>query len=104
MRQATRRNERRIAAIPHTINAIGDALSGAQRALFYSEVLAAEEDDVPGVMRRWWKTAMLDRAPGAEDSRANAAAGRRLLSVDDLADRLEGNRSVSDRPRRGWTV
>ena len=80
----------RVTPIPHTINAIGDALSGAQRALFYSEVLAAEEEDVPGVMRRWWKTAMLDRTPGAEDSRANAAAGRRLVSVDELADRLEG--------------
>ncbi|GHJ33762.1 MULTISPECIES: hypothetical protein [Streptomyces] len=81
--------ERRTEAIPHTINAIGDALSGTQRGLFYSEVLAAEGDDVPGVMRRWWKTAMLDRAPGAGTSRANAAAGRRLVSVDDLADQLD---------------
>ena len=88
--QPEHRNDRRVAAIPHTINAIGDALSGAQRALFYSEVLAAEEDDVAGVMRRWWKTAMLDRAPGAEGSRVNAAAGRRLRSLDDLADQLEG--------------
>lgn len=83
--------DRRITAIPHTINAIGDALSGEQRARFYGEVLAAEENDVPGVMRRWWKTAMLDRAPGAEESRANAAGGRRLVAIDDLADRLEGS-------------
>ncbi|MDJ0347561.1 hypothetical protein QMK19_40970 [Streptomyces sp. H10-C2] len=78
-------------AIPHTINAIGDALTGEQRARFYGEVLAAEADLLPAVMNRWWKIAMLDRAPGAERSRANAAAGRNLLSVDDLAARLEGS-------------
>lgn len=77
-------------AIPHTINAIGDALGGADRARFYSEVLAAEESDVAGVMRRWWKTAMLNRAPHAEASRANASAGHRLVRVEDLAARLEG--------------
>lgn len=82
--------DRRVAAIPHTINAIGDALTGAKRARFYSEVLTAEDNDVVSVMRRWWKTAMLDRAPGAEESRSNAAVGRRLVSVDDLADQLEG--------------
>ncbi|MCX4851531.1 hypothetical protein [Streptomyces sp. NBC_00893] len=74
----------RVTAVPHTINAIGDALTGAERARFYTEVLAAEEGEVPGVMRRWWKTAMLHRAPAAVQSRANAAAGRALVSVDDL--------------------
>lgn len=83
--------DRRVTAIPHTINAIGDALSGEERARFYGEVLAAEESDVPAVMRRWWKAAMLNRAPGAESSRANAAGGHRLVSVDDLASRLEGS-------------
>ncbi|MBP8531656.1 hypothetical protein [Streptomyces sp. MK37H] len=82
--------DRRIPAIPNTINGIGDALTGANRAQFYAEVLAAEEETVPGVMRKWWKAAMLDRAPGAGESRANAAAGTHLVSVDDLADRLEG--------------
>ncbi|MFE2037214.1 hypothetical protein ACFXBB_28990 [Streptomyces scopuliridis] len=79
-----------IPGIPHTINAIGDALSGTDRARFYTEVLAAEEQIVPAVMRRWWKTAMLNRAPGVERSRANATAGRNLVSVDELADRIEG--------------
>ncbi|MEV0693038.1 hypothetical protein [Streptomyces sp. NPDC050388] len=78
----------RVPAIPHTINAIGDALTGEQRARFYGEVLAAEEDDVSGVMRRWWKVAMLDRARGAETSRANAA-GRRLVAVEDLLEQVE---------------
>ncbi|MFD6891931.1 hypothetical protein [Streptomyces sp. NPDC059957] len=81
----------RVPAVPHTINAIGDALSSAKRLAFFAEVLAAQEGDVPAVMRRWWKTAMLDRAPGAETSRANAAAGRRLVAVDDLAARLDGS-------------
>jgi hypothetical protein len=76
-------------AIPHTINAIGDALGGAERARFYSEVLAAEESTVAAVMRRWWKTAMLNRAPGVERSRANAAAGRSLVSAEALQARLE---------------
>jgi hypothetical protein len=78
-----------VPAIPHTINGIADALSGAERARFYSEVLAAEESTVATVMRRWWKTAMLNGAPGAETSRANASAGRRLVAVEDLAARLE---------------
>ncbi|MEV6319303.1 hypothetical protein [Streptomyces sp. NPDC051776] len=79
----------RTPAIPHTINAIGDALTGEKRARFYGEVLAAEEHDVPPVMRRWWAQAMLDRARGAETSRANAAAGRNLVSLDDLTARVE---------------
>lgn len=77
-------------AIPHTINAIGEALTGSDRARFYSEVLAAEETDVPGVMRRWWKTAMLNRAPGAEASRTNAANGHHLVAVEDLSAQIEG--------------
>jgi hypothetical protein len=81
--------DRRTPAIPHTINAIGDALTGEQRARFYGAVLAAEQDDVPGMMHRWWTRAMLDRAPSAETSRANTAAGRHLVSVDDLVSRLE---------------
>ncbi|WP_285390582.1 hypothetical protein [Streptomyces sp. RKAG337] len=41
-------------AIPHTINAIGEALTGEKRARFYSEVLAAEEGEPNNaVMRRW---------------------------------------------------
>ncbi|MFE0449108.1 hypothetical protein [Streptomyces fungicidicus] len=79
----------RVPAIPHTINAIGDALTGEQRARFYGEVMAAEEDDVSGVMRRWWKVAMLDRARGAATSRANAAGGRRLVAVEDLLEQVE---------------
>lgn len=77
-------------SIPHTINAIGEALGGQDRARFYSEVLVAEEDDVAGVMRRWWKTAMLNAAPNAVKSRENTAAGQRLVAVEDLAYRLEG--------------
>jgi hypothetical protein len=79
----------RVLGIPHTINAIGDALSGEQRARFYGEVLAAEENDVPSVMRRWWCAAMLNQARGAETSRANAAAGRSLVAVEDLLEQVE---------------
>ncbi|MFC9755229.1 hypothetical protein [Streptomyces sp. NPDC056921] len=74
----------RVPAVPRTINAIGDALTGADRARFYTKVLAAEASEVPSVMSRWWKVAMLQRAPGADQSRANATAGRALVSVDEL--------------------
>lgn len=79
-------------AVPHTINGIGDALTGGDRARFYSQVLAAEAAEVPDVMHRWWKTAMLNAAPRAERSRANAAAGRALIPLTALADRVEGVR------------
>ncbi|MEU1471020.1 hypothetical protein ABZ434_22680 [Streptomyces sp. NPDC005761] len=81
--------DRRIPGIPHTINAIADALDGTDSARFKSEVLAAEEAAVPGVMRRWWKTAMISRAPGAARSRMNAESGQSLLSVDDLIARID---------------
>ncbi|MET8406387.1 hypothetical protein [Streptomyces sp900116325] len=81
--------DRRIPAIPHTINAIADALGGADRARFKTEVLAAEESAVPGVMRRWWKAAMIARVPEAARSRANVESGRALLSVDELIARID---------------
>lgn len=77
-----------VPAIPHTIDAIGRSLSGQARVDFYREVLAAEEADVVGVMRDWWKRAMLGRAPGAERSRVRAAAGHGLITVDDLMSRI----------------
>lgn len=87
--QPDRPADSRVHSIPHTINAIGDALTGEQRARFYGEVLAAEEADVPTVMRRWWCAAMLHSARGAETSRANATAGRNLVSVEDLLEQVE---------------
>ncbi|MGP3634492.1 hypothetical protein ACTU45_14155 [Streptomyces sp. 24-1644] len=80
--------DRRIPGIPHTINAIADALDGTDSARFKSEVLAAEEAAVPGVMRRWWKAAMINRIPEAARSRAKAERGNSLLAVDDLIARI----------------
>ncbi|WP_046494139.1 hypothetical protein [Streptomyces odonnellii] len=79
-----------VAVIPHTIGAIGDALTGEKRLAFYAEVLATEEHAVPAVMRRWWMTAMLNSAPDAERSRADTQAGRNLVSVDQFLDRVDG--------------
>ncbi|MEV5204930.1 hypothetical protein [Streptomyces sp. NPDC053720] len=78
----------RTLAIPHTINDIGSALTGEKRARFYGEVLAAEEKNIASVMRRWWVIAMVDSARGADTSRANVAAGRNLVSLDELTDRI----------------
>ncbi|MCZ7462329.1 hypothetical protein [Streptomyces sp. WMMC940] len=69
------------AAVPHTINAIGIALVGERGARCYGEVLAAEEKNVTGAVRRWWAQAMLDRARGTERSRANDAEGAADLAV-----------------------
>lgn len=81
--------QRRIPAIPHTINAIAEALGSADSVRFKAEVLAAEEPAVPGVMRRWWKTAMLGLVPEAARSRENAERGRSLLSLDELDARID---------------
>ncbi|MGP3777163.1 hypothetical protein ACTWJ8_40645 (plasmid) [Streptomyces sp. SDT5-1] len=89
--QPGRTAPRRTAAIPRTITAIGDALRGEDRSRFYEQALNTEQDDVPAVMGRWWKQAMLDRAPGAEVSRANVAAGRRLTRLEDIARQVERN-------------
>ncbi|MFD4857885.1 hypothetical protein [Streptomyces atratus] len=59
-------------------------MTGSESARFYTGVLAAEESAVLAVMHQWWKVAMLHRAPAADQSRANAATGRSLVSVDDL--------------------
>lgn len=80
-------SDRRTAALPRTINAIGDALSGEKRARFYGEVLAAEQGpQLDGVMTRWWMDAMLDRAPGREERYADALAGRRLVPLPKPTD------------------
>ncbi|WP_371666433.1 hypothetical protein OG985_48000 [Streptomyces sp. NBC_00289] len=77
----------RVAAIPRTISAIGDSLTDEDRARFHGEVLTVEEDEVPGVMRRWWKAVMLDRAREAETSRVSAS--RPLFAVEDLLEQVE---------------
>ena len=76
----------RVRPIPHTINAIGDALSAEKRLAFYAEVLAAEEGEpINTVMRKWWMEAMFDRRPGRQQRLADATAGRRLVPLPDLA-------------------
>jgi hypothetical protein len=75
----------RVTAIPHTINAIGEALTGAKRACFYGEVLAAEEGEpINTVMRKWWMEAMFDARPGREQRLADADAGRNLVPLPAL--------------------
>ena len=75
----------RVRPIPHTINAIGDALSAEKRLAFYAEVLAAEEGEpINTVMRKWWMEAMFDGSPGRQQRLADAAAGRRLVPLPDL--------------------
>ena len=75
----------RVRPIPHTINAIGDALSAEKRLAFYAEVLAAEEgEQINTVMRKWWMEAMFDRRPGRQQRLADTMAGRRLVPLPDL--------------------
>lgn len=60
---AQRPGLRPVPAIPHTINATDDALRGADRARCCSQVPTTGEAEITGVMRRWWKAAMPNRAP-----------------------------------------
>ncbi|WP_244900438.1 hypothetical protein [Streptomyces nanshensis] len=76
-------------AIPDTPDAVAAALTSADRARFRREVLATHADEIPAVVRKGWVKAMLDGVPGADVSRANAAAGRELVSLDELVARLE---------------
>ncbi|MFD7497509.1 hypothetical protein ACFV8T_35075 [Streptomyces sp. NPDC059832] len=47
---------------------------------------------MPAAMRRWWKVAMLHRAPAAAQRRANASAGSSLVSVEELLVVVDGTR------------
>lgn len=79
-----------VKAIPRTINAIGDALTGEKRARFYREVLAAEQgEQLDATMERWWLDAMLDQVPGRAERIANAKAGRNLRPLADVIGRPE---------------
>ncbi|MFC5720485.1 hypothetical protein ACFP1Z_09965 [Streptomyces gamaensis] len=72
----------RVPAIPCTINSIGDILSGADRAQFYREVLAAERgEEIDAVLEAWWTEAVLSQVPGRDASYRNAVAGRRLVPL-----------------------
>jgi hypothetical protein len=74
--------DRRVRPLPRTINAVGEALTGAKRALFYGEVLAAEEGEpINTVLRKWWREAMFDSRPGRDQRLADAAAGRNLVPL-----------------------
>ena len=80
----------KVSAIPYSIEAIGKALDDQKRTKFYSQVLAAEGSQaIDAAMEKWWREAMLDRAPGANASRANASAGRKLVAVEDLIAQVE---------------
>lgn len=74
----------RTPAIPHTIDAISQALSPAKRMAFYAEVGQAEEGEpVARVMRKWWMEATFDSRPGRQQQLDDAAAGRNLTPLPD---------------------
>jgi hypothetical protein len=71
--------------IPHTIDAVAAALTGAKRMAFYREIGQAEEgEDINTVLRRWWREAMFDSRPGREQRLAHADAGTHLAPLPDL--------------------
>ncbi|MFC1402201.1 MULTISPECIES: hypothetical protein [Streptacidiphilus] len=78
----------RVAPLPRTIQAIGDALSGAPRMAFFAEALsAAQGRPLDAVIDRWWAEAMLSLLPGREQRLAEVMAGENLSVLpDDLGD------------------
>lgn len=77
----------RVAPLAHTIQAIGDALTGAKRMAFYAEALSAPQgDELDAVLTRWWAEAMLVSVPGGEQRLAEAQAGEGLSALPDFVD------------------
>ena len=76
----------RVRPIPHTIDAVANALSGAKRMAFYAEIGQAEEGEaINAVLRKWWMEALFDSRPGREQRLADADAGRNLVPLPGLA-------------------
>lgn len=72
----------RIDPIPHTIDAVAAALSGAKRMAFYREVGQAEEgEELNGTLRRWWMEAIFDGRPGRAQRLADVTAGLGLVAL-----------------------
>lgn len=72
--------------IPHTIDAVAGALTGAKRMAFYAEIGQAEEGEpLNNTLRKWWMEAMFDAQPGREQRLAEAAAGHGLVPLSALA-------------------
>jgi hypothetical protein len=76
----------RVRPIPHTIDAVAGALTGAKRMAFYAEIGQAEEgEDINTVLRKWWMEAMFDSQPRRGQRLADADAHRGLVSLPGLA-------------------
>jgi len=77
----------RVRPLPHTIDAVAGALTGAKRMAFYAEIGQAEEGEpINSVLRKWWMEAMFDSRPGREQRLADADAGRRLVPLPNPTD------------------
>lgn len=75
----------RVQPIPHTIDAVATALSGAKRMAFYAEIGQAEEGTaINAVLRKWWMEALFDARPGREQRLADAEGGRNLVPLPGL--------------------
>ncbi|MEU8530094.1 hypothetical protein AB0C77_31625 [Streptomyces sp. NPDC048629] len=78
--------------VPRNANGIADALTGARRAEFYRELLAAAPEEAESVLKRWWCEAMLDTDPAGD--RITAAALDGTLPTTALADAIERRRQA----------
>ncbi|MFE1960623.1 hypothetical protein [Streptomyces sp. NPDC059479] len=80
----------RVRPIPHTIDAVSNALGATKRMAFYSEIGQAEEGEhINAVLRKWWMEAMFDSRPGREQRLAEADAGRNLVPLPRLVGGAE---------------
>lgn len=78
--------------VPHTINGIADALTGARRMEFYRAVgEAAAGPDLQHVIATWWGQAMLDTDPDRD--RIIAAFQEGALPTVTMAEVLRRRRA-----------
>nr|WSZ97709.1 hypothetical protein OH820_20425 [Streptomyces sp. NBC_00857] len=75
----------RVRPIPHTIDAVSNALGATKRMAFYAEIgQAGEGEHINAVLRKWWMEAMFDSRPGREQRLADAGTRRGLTPLPRL--------------------
>ncbi|MFJ5227805.1 hypothetical protein [Streptomyces sp. NPDC088400] len=75
----------RVRPIPHTIDAISNALGATKRTAFHAEISQAQASEhINAVLRKWWMEAMFDSRPGREQRLAVAGTRHGLTPLPRL--------------------
>lgn len=77
--------------LPRTVRAVKQALTPEQRDKFAAELEDANAGGLAQVVERWWRSALLNKAPGARDRIAAVKAGTaRTLPMEAVVPELRG--------------